>query len=282
MELEFAGEIVEWRGPAPYYFVPLPPDEADLIDEVKADVAYWGVIPVTAFLGDTSFTTSMFPREETYFLPLKDAVRQRRERRARRRGGGPAHRRPRLIDRWLSRRVSAVSKPWWRGTAPWLWIGVDSWPKSTVNPPHCQTPPSSPRSVHVGQRSAAHAVQVASRPADGQVAVELVPARIAGLLRCAEVRAPSSAAKVEPREVADVADETARAGLPSHRACHLRRTRRTSGCIHSSGVAAISRPTGLASPWPAWSSPCPRQVSVVRCSVRPTRGSAACARRATG
>ncbi len=76
MELEFAGEVVEWRGPAPYYFVPLPPDEADLIDEVKADVAYWGVIPVTVFLGDTTFTTSMFPREETYFLPLKDAVRK--------------------------------------------------------------------------------------------------------------------------------------------------------------------------------------------------------------
>lgn len=76
MELEFAGEIVEWRGPAPYYFVPLPPDEAELIDGVKAEVAYWGVIPVTAWLGDTTFTTSMFPREGTYFLPLKDAVRR--------------------------------------------------------------------------------------------------------------------------------------------------------------------------------------------------------------
>ncbi|HXH77688.1 DUF1905 domain-containing protein [Nocardioides sp.] len=76
MELEFTGEVVEWRGPAPYYFVPLPPDEAELIDEVKAEVAYWGVIPVTARLGETTSTTSMFPREETYFLPLKDAVRR--------------------------------------------------------------------------------------------------------------------------------------------------------------------------------------------------------------
>lgn len=76
MDLEFAGEIVEWRGPAPYYFVPLPPDEAELIDDIKAEVAYWGVIPVTAVLGETEFTTSMFPREGTYFLPLKDAVRR--------------------------------------------------------------------------------------------------------------------------------------------------------------------------------------------------------------
>lgn len=76
MMLEFAGEVVEWRGPAPYHFVSLPPDEAELVDEVKAEVAYWGVVPVTAWLGETSFTTSMFPREGTWFLPLKDAVRR--------------------------------------------------------------------------------------------------------------------------------------------------------------------------------------------------------------
>jgi hypothetical protein len=75
MELEFAGEVVEWRGPAPYHFVALPEDPAEAVDEVKASVAYWGVVPVTAWIGDTEFTTSMFPREGTYFLPLKDAVR---------------------------------------------------------------------------------------------------------------------------------------------------------------------------------------------------------------
>jgi hypothetical protein len=76
MEIEFAGEVVEWRGPAPYHFVPLPLDAADLVDEVKADVVYWGVVPVRARIGATEFTTSMFPREETWFLPLKDAVRR--------------------------------------------------------------------------------------------------------------------------------------------------------------------------------------------------------------
>ena len=76
MELEFTGHVVEWRGPAPYYYVPLPLDAADLVDEVKADVVYWGVVPVRAWIGDTEFTTSMFPREETWFLPVKDAVRR--------------------------------------------------------------------------------------------------------------------------------------------------------------------------------------------------------------
>ena len=76
MEIEFAGEVVEWRGPAPYLFVVLPLDAADLVDEVKADVVYWGVVPVRAWIGETSFTTAMFPREETWFLPLKVAVRR--------------------------------------------------------------------------------------------------------------------------------------------------------------------------------------------------------------
>jgi hypothetical protein len=76
VELEFNGELVEWRGPAPYHFVPLPEDEAEMVDEVKADIVYWGVVPVTAWIGDTEFTTAMFPREGTWFLPVKDAVRR--------------------------------------------------------------------------------------------------------------------------------------------------------------------------------------------------------------
>lgn len=76
MEIEFAGELVEWRGPAPFVFVPLPLDAADLVDEVKAEVVYWGVVPVRAWIGDTEFTTAMFPREDTWFLPVKVAVRR--------------------------------------------------------------------------------------------------------------------------------------------------------------------------------------------------------------
>ena len=76
MESEFAGEVVEWRGPAPFFFVALPPEAADLVVEVKADVVYWGVVPVRASIGDTEFTTAMFPREGPWFLPLKVAVRR--------------------------------------------------------------------------------------------------------------------------------------------------------------------------------------------------------------
>ncbi|SEB55053.1 protein of unknown function [Nocardioides exalbidus] len=79
MEIEFAGEVVEWRGPAPYFFVRLPLDAADLVEDVKAEVVYWGVVPVVAQIGDTEFETAMFPREETWFLPVKVAVRRAEE-----------------------------------------------------------------------------------------------------------------------------------------------------------------------------------------------------------
>ena len=75
MELSFASTVVEWRGPAPYHFVPLPEDEAELVDQVKAEIAYWGVVPVRAWIGGSEYTTAMFPREGTYFLPVKAAVR---------------------------------------------------------------------------------------------------------------------------------------------------------------------------------------------------------------
>lgn len=56
--------------------MPLPDDEAAAIDDIQAEVAYWAVVPVIAWLGDTEFTTSIFPREGTWFLSLKDAVRR--------------------------------------------------------------------------------------------------------------------------------------------------------------------------------------------------------------
>ena len=76
MELEFEGDVVEWRGPAPFYYLTVPQDESDDIAEVKREYTYgWGVIPVTCRVGDTTFTTSLFPRDGRYLVPLRDAVR---------------------------------------------------------------------------------------------------------------------------------------------------------------------------------------------------------------
>jgi hypothetical protein len=77
MDLDFAGRVIEWRGPSPFYFVPVPAEESANIREVAAIATYgWGVIPVQARVGDVAFTTSLFPKDGGYLLPLKDAVRR--------------------------------------------------------------------------------------------------------------------------------------------------------------------------------------------------------------
>ena len=76
MELTFTGPMFEWRGPAPYFFVAVPPDEAEELQEAAALVSYgWGMVPVTARIGATEWTTSLWPREGSYVVPLKDAIR---------------------------------------------------------------------------------------------------------------------------------------------------------------------------------------------------------------
>lgn len=76
MDFDFTGTVIEWRGPAPFYFVALPHEVADDVRELAAVASYgWGVIPVAARIGGTGFETSLFPKDGGYLLPLKDAVR---------------------------------------------------------------------------------------------------------------------------------------------------------------------------------------------------------------
>lgn len=76
MEIEFSGAIWFWRGPSPFHFVTVPPEECADIKAVSGLVTYgWGMIPVTARIGNTEWKTSMFPKENTYILPIKASVR---------------------------------------------------------------------------------------------------------------------------------------------------------------------------------------------------------------
>jgi hypothetical protein len=77
MEFTFDGRVIEWRGPAPYYYLPVPGEESADIREIAATASYgWGVIPVVARIGDVEFETSLFPKDGGYLLPLKVAVRK--------------------------------------------------------------------------------------------------------------------------------------------------------------------------------------------------------------
>ena len=70
------GPIIEWRGPAPFYFVALSEDDAAMLTDLGPAISYgWGCIPVEVTLGATRFTTSLIPRNGGFLVPLKVAVR---------------------------------------------------------------------------------------------------------------------------------------------------------------------------------------------------------------
>lgn len=76
MNLKFSAEVIYWRGPAPFYFVPVPQTQSAKIKAEAARLTYgWGVIPVTVKIGKTEFTTSLFPKNGIYLVPIKNVVR---------------------------------------------------------------------------------------------------------------------------------------------------------------------------------------------------------------
>ena len=76
-DFTFDAVVFEWRGPAPYYFVRVPDDVAEEIRLLAPTLTYgWGVIPATVTIGSTTVTTSLFPKDGGYLVPLKDAIRK--------------------------------------------------------------------------------------------------------------------------------------------------------------------------------------------------------------
>lgn len=79
LELELEGPVVEWRGPAPYYFMAISAQDSMEIKASAKGLEYWGQVPVVARIGDEEFTTALFPKDGRYLVPLKDQVRRSAE-----------------------------------------------------------------------------------------------------------------------------------------------------------------------------------------------------------
>jgi len=66
----FKSQRIEFRGPAPFVFVPIPPDISAEIKAVSSLVTYgWSVIPVKAKIGQTEYSTSLFSKNGIYLVP---------------------------------------------------------------------------------------------------------------------------------------------------------------------------------------------------------------------
>ncbi|GHG43200.1 hypothetical protein GCM10012320_07170 [Sinomonas cellulolyticus] len=77
MELIFDGDVIEWRGPAPFVFVRVPPEESSEIQAVSRELTYgWGCIPVSVRLGGSEWTTALMPKDGAYLVPLRKAFRE--------------------------------------------------------------------------------------------------------------------------------------------------------------------------------------------------------------
>jgi hypothetical protein len=75
LELIFTNELIYWRGPAPFYFVTVPAAESAVIKANAAAVSYgWGVIPAVCRSGDAEWSTSLFPKNGGYLVPVKKSV----------------------------------------------------------------------------------------------------------------------------------------------------------------------------------------------------------------
>jgi hypothetical protein len=77
MIIEFNGKILFWKGPAPWFFVPVPAEQSRDLKAISGLVTYgWGVIPVHVRIGKTEWQTSLFPKDGLYLVPIKASVRK--------------------------------------------------------------------------------------------------------------------------------------------------------------------------------------------------------------
>ena len=77
MNIEFDAVIWYWRGPAPWYFVTVPEEQCGELTAIVGSVTYgWGMIPATVQIGTTEWTTSLFPKDSSYIVPIKANVRR--------------------------------------------------------------------------------------------------------------------------------------------------------------------------------------------------------------
>lgn len=78
MRVDFEAELWLHSGGS-WHFVTMP---GDLTDDVKARVGGtrgFGSVRVRATIGETTWTTSVFPAAEGYVLPVKRQVRERED-----------------------------------------------------------------------------------------------------------------------------------------------------------------------------------------------------------
>ena len=75
MEFACTGPVIEWRGPAPFYFLELSQETSDDIKEAARGLEYWGQVAVVARIAGTEFRTALFPKDGHYLVYCRTGSR---------------------------------------------------------------------------------------------------------------------------------------------------------------------------------------------------------------
>jgi hypothetical protein len=73
----FDGEVRRWKGDGAWYFVTLPVEVADEIEDAHPARGGFGSVRVSVRIGVSTWATSVFPdsSSQSFVLPVKKAVR---------------------------------------------------------------------------------------------------------------------------------------------------------------------------------------------------------------
>ncbi len=77
MQIAFAAPLWLWSGKGAWHFITLPHDDSAII-RMAVPRRGWGSVRVRARIGETQWTTSIFPdtKNGAYLLPVKAEVRK--------------------------------------------------------------------------------------------------------------------------------------------------------------------------------------------------------------
>lgn len=76
MKWTVRADVIEWRGPSPYFYLPMSGEESADLKIEAAGLKYWGQVAVQVVIGGTTFTTAVFPKDGRYLVPLRAAIRK--------------------------------------------------------------------------------------------------------------------------------------------------------------------------------------------------------------
>lgn len=76
MRFSFTGTVIEWRGPAPHFFVAMRRDDGELLIDMPELSYGWGCIPAHVTIGKTRYRTALMPKDGKMLVPIKVAVRR--------------------------------------------------------------------------------------------------------------------------------------------------------------------------------------------------------------